>query len=110
MITLNFEVDSQVLKRMDRQILATNSVGNHKAVFSFTNDWDGITKSAVFTKGSESFTVALDGNDSCLVPSEVMQGDVNTSFEVSVYGEGVDSTLTSSIETVQLIRGAVHSS
>jgi hypothetical protein len=106
MVVLNFAVQTQVLKRMDRQILATNSAEFHKATFEFSSEWDGLEKTAVFSLGGEDYAVMLDENDSCTVPFEVMHGDRNLAFEVSVFGNGVNTVLTSSVEAVAVVRGS----
>lgn len=69
---LEFEVKNQTIKRIDRFNPATDSVDYLTAKFNFlTADWDGRAKTAIFKKGTDSYSVPLK-DDSCTVPYEVL--------------------------------------
>ena len=79
---LRFSVESQHLTRTDRSIVVARSENYLKAKFDFSPDWDGVTKTAVFTNGGRVYNVILD-NDECFVPTEVIRKGC---FTVSVFG------------------------
>ncbi len=79
---LRFNVESQHLTRTDRSIVVARSENYLKAKFDFSPDWDGVTKTAVFTNGGRVYNVILD-NDECFVPTEVIRKGC---FTVSVFG------------------------
>jgi hypothetical protein len=73
---LKFNVFNQKLVRTDKNNPATDSVEYLEAQFIFnTDDWNGKTKSAIFTKGTSSYTVLLDSKGVCKVPFEVLQSN-----------------------------------
>lgn len=73
---LRFNVFNQRLIRIDQNNPATDSVEYLEAQFTFnTDDWNGKAKSAIFTKGTSSYTVLLDSKGVCKVPFEVLQSN-----------------------------------
>lgn len=60
----------------------SDSVNYLTAVFDFDEEWQGFTKTAVFTGKANVFNVLLD-NNKCVIPHEVLQGKY---FTVSVFG------------------------
>jgi hypothetical protein len=73
---LKFNVFNQRLIRVDKNNPATDSVEYLEAQFIFnTDDWNGKAKSAIFTKGTSSYTVLLDSEGVCKVPFEVLQSN-----------------------------------
>jgi hypothetical protein len=67
----------------------TDSVNYVKASFTFCDDWTGFTKKAIFKDHTGAYEVALDDNNECIVPSEVLrrcEKDCKR-FTVSVYGD-----------------------
>lgn len=73
---LKFNVFNQRLIRVDKNNPATDSVEYLEAQFIFnTDDWNGKTKTAIFTKGTSSYTVLLDSKGVCKVPFEVLQSN-----------------------------------
>lgn len=109
MIELSFTVNGQELKRTDSQLVATNSAEYHKAKFTFSEHWNGTEKTAVFSKGGKNYVVLLDNDNSCTVPFEVMQGDRDSAFSVSLFGNGNDSIITSSVINIQVVKGCMTS-
>ena len=55
--------------------------------FEFSSEYEGLTKMAVFSNEDESFT-AMIINDSCIIPSEILQTD--GTIGVGVYGYSVN--------------------
>lgn len=84
----------------------SGNINIDKIHFEFCNLWDGYVKTAVFTKGDESYMVLLDEQNICRIPKEVLSttGLLNigvfgikdekrrTSNEVGLYvGQGVQT-------------------
>lgn len=81
---LLFTITNQELERTDTSLVVADSIDYLYAAFTFSSDWNGTSKIAVFTKllTKTSYSVALV-TDRCLVPWEVLQG--HGDFSVSVY-------------------------
>lgn len=92
---LRFNVESQHLTRTDRSIVVARSENYLKAKFDFSPDWDGVTKTAVFTNGGRVYNVILD-NDECFVPTEVIRKGC---FTVSVFGGDL---ITADVVTIRV--------
>ena len=95
---ITFEVGNQTIIRTDRNKIVANSKNYLFADFSFSSDWDGVIKTAIFSKGKKSYSVILDKDNSCLVPWEVLEvGD----FSVSVFGGDLITTDSSIIQVIE---------
>jgi hypothetical protein len=82
---LRFDVNNQTIKRVDDFKVVANSRNYLYAEFNFlTDDWDGKTKTALFTSNKLTKQVVLDNRNSCLVPWEVLQKE--GFLEVSLFG------------------------
>ena len=92
---LRFNVESQHLTRTDRSIVVARSENYLKAKFDFSPDWDGVTKTGVFTNGGRVYNVILD-NDECFVPTEVIRKGC---FTVSVFGGNL---ITADVVTIRV--------
>ena len=96
MRTLKFIVTGQNIKKnpkCDFGDLVAGSVGYLKAAFKFSNDWDGCTKVASFWLGDEEHAVLLNENNECIIPTEVLVGNV---FQVSATGAKSDYKIKTS--------------
>ena len=61
--------------------------------FQFDNDWDGLTRIAVFRVGKRSVSIPLDDTNACKIPWEcVCENDIGKEVQVGVYGM-VDTTV-----------------
>ena len=81
---LDFTVNEQTLtwNVVDKRVVA-NSKNYLKCKFSFSEEWNGINKTAIFSSSKDvSYCVLLD-EDMCTVPWEVIEYPY---FAVSVYG------------------------
>lgn len=84
---LKFEIKNQRIARTDTEKPVAGSAGYLTALFTFSDDWTGLTKTAIFRAGSgTAYEVALDSNDECLVPHEAI---VSGTMYVSVRGDSV---------------------
>ena len=84
---LEFNVNKQRLMKnryCDFSGIVAGSVGYLAANFHFSKEWDGCVKIATFWSSDyRQFPVFLDKNDYCIIPAEVLKGDI---FFVSVLG------------------------
>ena len=83
---LEFIVTGQKLKRKsdcDFSNIVAGSIGYLRTKFYFSNEWTDSKKAASFWLNDKEHAVLLDEQDSCEIPSEVLNGRV---FEVSVTG------------------------
>lgn len=91
----------------ERDVLTSGSVNVAEVQFKFSQDWDGLTKTAVFEAGDRSWSVDLDDNDHCVIPWEAL-AKPNVQLYAGIYGtlgqEFVLPTLWALLGTVR--RGA----
>lgn len=80
-----FNIRNQTISRVDNVRVMSMSHNYIVAHFDFlTDDWEEVSKIAIFAKGSRSFKVILDSNLEAFVPWELLE-DAGTVL-VSVYG------------------------
>jgi hypothetical protein len=84
---LNFVVESQRIARSDHERPHSGSIGYLSADFTFSTDWDGLVKTAIFvTAAGTPYAVQLDADDKCAVPSQAI---TSPHMLVSVRGDSV---------------------
>ena len=89
---LQFSVNGQFIKRLDNLEIVSDSIGFITASFTFSDDWDTLTKVAIFKQGDVAAEVELTA-DACIVPSAVMT--TNRDVIVGVYAlDGTDMITT----------------
>ena len=86
---LRIKINGQVAT-CDQPYVLTSSAQVLTAVFEFDEHWDGMMKTAIFTRNGVTKNVILTENK-CLVPSDVIK---NGGFVVSVLGIVGDQILT----------------
>lgn len=64
--------DKNKLSVRKREAVTSGSVNVCTARFEFSDDWQGLTRKAVFKAGKESRTVLLDESGECVIPWEVL--------------------------------------
>lgn len=82
---LKFVVSRQSIKpdpTCDFSDIVLGTEGYLEASFSFSKEWNGCGKIAVFTKLSKEYPVRLEG-DTCIIPAEAL---TFRNFYVSVIG------------------------
>ena len=100
---LIFSIEKQVMARTDSLVIASHSKKVHSCSFTFSEEWQDMTKSATFKKNHITYDVLLD-NDSCTIPSEVLRS--TGAFEVGVYGSDGQRTITSNLVSVEVVAGS----
>lgn len=56
-----------------REVLTSGSVDVYAARFTFSPEWEGLKRTAVFKTVEEPIAVMLDGNGECAIPWEVLK-------------------------------------
>jgi len=57
---------------VQREPMTSGSANVYQCRFSFSNDWNGMQRVAVFKAGAESQPVILDDTNECIIPWEVL--------------------------------------
>lgn len=68
-----------------REAVTSGSVNVYRVVFGFSEDWDGLAKTAVFRAGGVSVSVPLGAFGECSIPWEVLETPL-LRLEAGVYG------------------------
>ena len=80
---LEFSVDKQIISRTDDNKVVEKSKNYLTCRFTFCEDWESLTKTAIFISAKgDIFNVILE-DDACIVPWEVIEKEY---FTVSVFG------------------------
>lgn len=69
----------------EREPLTSGSVNAYQARFTFSEEWAGLEKTAVFRAGRETVSMLLDETGTCAIPREVLQKP-GVRLEAGVYG------------------------
>ena len=85
-MTINLEVNAQKLTCLTDEYIAADTVNYIGCKFSFSEEWNGFIKTAVFSSGTDNYSVLLE-DSMCIVPKEVLSGV----FGISVYGTQTDT-------------------
>lgn len=86
-----------------RESVTSGSVNVYPAHFEFSGDWDGLTRTAVFRSGTDTYSVLLDLSGECIIPWEVLTSH-GRQLTAGVYGtrgnEIVLPTIWTSLGTI----------
>lgn len=80
---ISFRITNQIIRCVGKPEIVADSKNYLYAEFIFTPDWDGITKTALFKFDDTPYAMLLGGDNTCVVPAEVIK---SPSFIVSVVG------------------------
>ena len=69
---IKLKVEGQYLNIKERMVLASDSQDYVSATFEFDDDWNGLTKTAVFYQNADTVYHAILVDDSCIVPYEAL--------------------------------------
>ena len=90
MVNVCFQVDGQHLKCLDKRLIASGSKNYLNAVFTFSQDWEGMCKTAIFIRnGVKKCKLLVE--DQCVIPWEVIQ---QGGFVLSLVGMRDGSVVT----------------
>ena len=69
------------------ELLSSGAVNENRVRFQFSADWDGLSRTAVFSAGEVSRSVLLAEDTMCAIPWEVL-AEPRLRLYVGVYGVG----------------------
>lgn len=105
MTTIQVKCVDQNLQILNSPMVASGGIQETSMQFEFCPKWDGLGKTAVFYKDrSKVYNVALDGENKCLIPDEVMQEAGRIYF--GVYGTSETKRKTTFILKYDIQEGA----
>lgn len=84
--------DKANLTVRSKEKLFSGGVNSVCAKFSFSPDWDGLARTAVFKAGGIARSVPLDASGECVIPWEVL-AEPGVWLEAGVYGSGESQTV-----------------
>ena len=99
------EVTATEIKIHGQSVLTSGSVKVDQVHFTFSPDWDGCARTAVFLSGSRTVAVVLDETNQCYIPKEVL---ATTDLLVFVGAYGVVGGNITVIPTVYGMLGKVR--
>lgn len=80
------QIDKNRIEVLERERVTSGSVNVYDVLFDFSQEWNGLTRTAVFkAAGSEQVSVLLDGSDQCTIPWETLSSQ-GRQLTVGVYG------------------------
>ena len=77
--------DKTKLTVRQREQITSGSVNVYSARFEFSPDWEGLTRTAVFSAGGEPVSVLLDETGQCVIPWEALTKS-GVRLRAGVYG------------------------
>lgn len=87
------EANKTLLRLVQKELITSGSVNVYQVRFEFSEEWDGLTRMAVFRAGTESRTVMLGDDNETVIPWEVL-GKPHVHLSCGVYGtKGGDTVL-----------------
>ena len=96
MINLQFKITNQIIVRRDNYVVVAGSKNYLQAKFTFSDEWVGLIKHAIFSKdGIASVDLTLI-DDMCSVPYS-MTADIGT-FTISAYADDLVTANTADVE------------
>ncbi len=80
------QAEKNKLSLLEREAVTSGSVNAYAAKFEFSEDWEGLNKTAVFQAGCASREVLLGSSGACVVPWEVLRVP-GYQLKAGVYGK-----------------------
>ncbi len=106
MARLEIVLEGQLLTIRNQEVIAGGDVNYDSCAFSFSQEWEGFVKTAVFYQDKKNVQYAvLDSRDSCLIPSAAMAREGN--MYIGIFGISGSKVLTSTVERFYIRQGAV---
>lgn len=108
------QVDKSDLKLLESEPIVTNASGVYLILFSFSEEWDGFGKTAIFTSDSDSdpaYKMLLNDANTCQIPWELLK-DPDKIIYLGLCGidESGNRLPTVSIPIGQTVSGACQES
>lgn len=85
--------DKNLLTVWTQEPITSGSVNVYPVQFKFSEDWEGLTRIAVFRAGVDTISVLLNENGECAIPWEILV-KAGLRLNVGIYGtKGGDTVL-----------------
>lgn len=99
------------LEILEKEPVTSGSVNVYKVRFEFSEDWQGLTRKAVFQAGEVSRSALLDENGECVIPWEVLaEYHPLTRLRAGAYGSADETALPTVWADLGIILQGVPSS
>ncbi len=98
---LKFNVIGQQILRVEGTHVVADSYNYLRASFEFSDDWEGVVKTAIFKNGANTFSVLLDENNECIVPHETL---IEGLLDVSVFGVIDNELITTDVAQIRVLK------
>ncbi|MBO5208079.1 MAG: hypothetical protein J6B68_01905 [Lachnospiraceae bacterium] len=106
MTTLELQLENQLLTILNQEIIASGDTNTDQCAFSFSDEWEGYVKTAVFYQDKANTQyVVLESDDTCMIPATAMAREGN--LHIGVFGISGSKVLTSTVETIYINEGAI---
>lgn len=106
MTTLELQLENQLLTILNQEIIASGDTNTDQCVFSFSKEWEGYVKTAVFYQDKANTQyVVLESDDTCMIPAAAMAREGN--LHIGIFGINGSKVLTSTVETFYIHEGAI---
>lgn len=106
MTTLELQLENQLLTLLNQEIIASGDANIDKCTFSFSKEWDGFVKTAVFYQNKNNVQYAVLGlDDTCVIPAAAMARPGR--MRIGVFGIKDTAVFTSTLVTIDIHEGAV---
>lgn len=105
MTIIHLICDGRILKLVKNQIVTTGSENEDKIVFTFSDDWNGYKKTAVFQADGRSYYVLLDEDNTATIPTEAIRE--RGKIKIGVFGVNDIAVKTSTLLQYMIVEGAL---
>lgn len=106
MATIGLKLENQLLTIQNQEIIASGGSNIDKCEFTFSDEWGGFVKTAVFYQDkTHTHYAVLEADDTCMIPAEAMAKEGN--LYIGVFGINSSKVLTSTIEKFYINEGAI---
>lgn len=106
MAIINISLEKQLLTIQNREIISSGDSNYDVCSFTFDEEWEGFIKTAVFYQDrQEVYYAVLNDKNKCTIPAPAT---VHAKpLHIGVFGVYGDKILTSTLDTIALVEGAV---
>lgn len=106
MTILELQLENQLLTLLNQEIIASGDANIDKCIFSFSQEWNGFVKTAVFYQNKNHVQYAvLENDDTCMIPAAAMAKAGR--MYIGVFGIKDTAVFTSTLVTIDIHEGAV---
>lgn len=106
MAEIKIKLENKLMTVLNQEILASGGTNVDKCIFSFSEEWSGYVKTAVFYQSKDKVQYAvLNADDTCMIPVEAMSKEGY--LHIGVFGIDNARVLSSTMVEIFIKQGAV---